>query len=193
MVSDKDFKILKQNSLDKLKKAISEDKVDKKILPILKIINSYDQYYTTSSCAGRIVILQIPSIGDKKQARFLGKWHRLVNLEEVNASFKKSKKGQIWILAQSPIIHVGVKTSQDADILLKKAVLSGFKHSAYKSQNNKIILEICSTERLDAPIGENNEIYCNEKHLSLLIKISNEIITKSNNKLIAFKSNIASI
>ena len=42
---------------------------------------------------------------------------------------------------------------------------------------------MCSTERLDAPVGKDGELFCNDEYLDLLVNISNEIIKKSSLKL----------
>jgi tRNA wybutosine-synthesizing protein 3 len=180
---ERDFLEGKKNALSKLKKAQIEKKVDIEILPILGIINNSDEYYTSSSCYGRIVLLEIPSIGNKKEAIFLGKWHRTINVNELLISLKSSKIGQIWLLAQSPIIHVTSKTVEQADRFLKLAISCGFKNSGLKSITKRIVIEICSTERLDVPIGKDGTIFSNKEHLELLISISNEIFEKSTKKL----------
>ena len=187
---EKDFLDGKKIALEKLSKAKNENKADEKILPILDIINRSDDYYTSSSCAGRIVLLEIPGIGDKKNAKFLGKWHRIIQPEEILSSMKNAKTGQLWLLAQSPILHIAAKTSVAADRMVKTAVASGFKHSGLKSIVGKIVVEICSTERLDSPIGMNGVLFCDDEYLQLLVDIANDVINKSTKKLYRFKNKI---
>ncbi len=179
----RDFSEGKKSAIAKLKKAQKENKVDRGIQPILDIINESDDYYTSSSCYGRIVILEIPNIGNKKEAKFLGKWHRTINIDEVFSAVKKAKIGQIWFLSQSPIIHITARTNDAADRVMKTAVACGFKNSGLKSFGRKLVVEICSTERLDVPIGNNGILFSNRKHLELLTNISNEIFNKSTEKM----------
>jgi tRNA wybutosine-synthesizing protein 3 len=127
-------------------------------------------------------------IGDKKNAKFVGIWHRKIKSNEILSALKQSNTGLLWILAQPPIIHISAKSRVAAYKLVKIANASGFKNSAFKSIKNNIVVEICSTERLDAPIGEDGVLFCNKDYLNLLVKIANEVITKSNLKLIRFKS-----
>jgi tRNA wybutosine-synthesizing protein 3 len=183
MNADQDFNEGKKIALLKLDEAKALEKVDYGIITILNLINKSEKYYTSSSCFGRIVLLEIPNIGDKQNAKFLGKWHEEIDYDDLIKSSKKAKNGQLWLLSQSPVIHIISKTPKDADRLLKTAISCGFKHSGMKSFGKKNVIEICSTERLDAPIGKDSEIYCNENHLRLLIDISNEIINKSTLKL----------
>jgi tRNA wybutosine-synthesizing protein 3 len=190
MTQKKGFLENKENALQSLKKALDENKADEGILPILKIINDSQEYFTSSSCAGRIVLLEIPVIGDKRQAKFLGIWHRTIKQPELLSAAKKSSKGMIWLLAQSPIIHIAAKTNIAADRLVKIANASGFKNSNLKSFGKKPVVEVCSTERLDAPIGRNSILFCNDEHLKLLVKISNEIMEKSTIKLNRFEQNL---
>lgn len=181
------FESGKQHALTLLQTAIESKKVDTQILPILHLINQHQSYYTSSSCAGRVVLLQLPSLGDKKNAVFLGKWHNTVTLDEITKASQTATTGLVWLLSQSPIIHVIAKNLEAADKLVKTAISSGLKNSGFKLYDKKIVIELCSTERLDAPIGENNTLFCTQDHLVLLIKIANEIITKSQEKMKKFQ------
>lgn len=182
------FLKLKEKAFHSFEKAKTENKVDGKIINLLEKINGFENFYTSSSCSGRIVVLEIPEIGDKKKARFLGKWHRKVNFEEINVSVKKSKKDMVWVLAQSPIIHIGVDNQDRADFLVKLGVSCGFKNSGIKSIVNKITVEICSTERLDAPVGKDGELFCDRNYLELLVELANDIIIRSDKKLFRLQS-----
>ena len=190
MIRERDFLKNKKQTLLKLENAKKEGLVDAGIIPILDLINSYDEYYTSSSCYGRIVLLEIPEIGDKKNAKWLGKWHRKIKTEEILNAFKKADRGLIWILAQSPIIHVFSKNLESADKLVKTAIGCGFKNSGFKSSEKNIVVEVTSTERLDSPVGKNGGLFCDDRYLSLLLDIANEIIDKSSVKLEKFKKKL---
>lgn len=190
MLLEKEFLESKEKAIDALKKAKINDKVDKKILTILDLINKSNEFYTSSSCAGRIVLLEIPKIGDKRNAKFLGIWHRTIKSLDLLSALKQAKTGLLWIIAQPPIIHVSAKTANAADSLVKIANASGFKNTAFKSFRKNIVVEICSTERLDAPIGEDGVLFCNKYYLNLLVKLANEVILKSDLKLKRFKNQL---
>lgn len=191
MINEKDFTKNKIRTIGKLEIAKKEKLVDEGIVPILDLINSNENYYTTSSCYGRIVLLEIPNLGDKKNAKFLGKWHREIKPEEVFSALEKSSgKGQLWFLAQSPILHVYVKNIKSADKLVKIAVTCGFKHSSFKTSEKNIIVEIASTERIDTPVGLNGKLYCDKKYIFLLSNIANKVIKKSFLKLEKLKTKL---
>jgi len=183
MNAEKEFLDGKKSALAKLRTAQKDNKVDNGIQPILDIINKSEDYYTSSSCYGRIVLLEIPAIGDKKEAKSIGKWHRTIQIDEILTVTKNAKTGQLWLLSQPPILHIVAKTNNSASKLLKTAISCGFKNSGLKSLGKKIVVEICSTERLDAPVGKDGVLFCNKDYLELLVDISNEIMKKSTTKL----------
>jgi len=186
----KEYIDAKEKALKSLSKAISEEKTDKNIISLLNILNNIEKCYTSSSCAGRTVLLEIPKIGDKKRAKFLGKWHGIVYLLDIKRASECAEEGLIWILAQSPVFHIGCEDIYIADKLLKTSIASGFKNSGLKSIGRKIILEICSTERLDSPVGKDGILFCNDDYLQFLIDISNEIFKVSKAKINRFEGNL---
>ncbi|MEM0493012.1 MAG: hypothetical protein QXS02_03535 [Candidatus Thermoplasmatota archaeon] len=189
----KEFLDKKEQSLLKLEKAYMHDMVDEGISRVLRMINSYDEYYTSSSCSGRVLILEIPLLGDKKNARVLGKWHVRVNAQDVLDSVKKAEKGMIWLLSQSPILHIGCSSLKAANTLVKLAVSSGFKNSTVKSTGKRITVELSSTERLDAPLGKDGVLFCDQKYIELLVDISNMIIERSNKKIRSLEKRLETI
>jgi tRNA wybutosine-synthesizing protein 3 len=189
-MTKKEFFDAKEIALKSLMEASIEGKVDEGIVSILDQINKIQGFYTSSSCAGRIVLLEIPQIGDKRGATFLGIWHRTIETHELQTAATKATTGFLWLLAQAPIVHIGAETLQYAEKMLKTAISCGFKNSAVKSLGKKIIIEICSTERLDAPIGRDGCLFCEEKHLSLLVEISNEVIKRSQEKIGRFTNKL---
>jgi len=183
MVEKAEFITGKNKALSSLAKACENNEVDEAILPLLRRINKLSSYYTTSSCYGRIVLLEIPTIGDKKQAVFLGKWHRTIEVDDVLLAAEKASHGLLWILAQSPILHLVTDTVENADTMVKTALECGFKNSGVRSLRKKIVIELCSTERLDAPIGREGKLFCQGEYLDLLVDISNDVFLKSKEKL----------
>ncbi|HVQ01132.1 MAG TPA: hypothetical protein VMT57_06420 [Candidatus Thermoplasmatota archaeon] len=189
----KEYLDAKERALAKLKTASVHHKVDEGILPVLEMLNKMEGVYTTSSCAGRIVLLQIPRLGDKREALFLGIWHRLITPAELSSAAKKATEGMLWLLAQAPILHIGAENPEIANSLVKLAVSSGFKNSAIKTIGKKTMIELSSTERLDAPIGRNGCLFCEGDYLHLLTEIANEVIERSQQKLIRLERNLKNI
>ncbi|ANF22646.1 tRNA(Phe) 7-((3-amino-3-carboxypropyl)-4-demethylwyosine(37)-N(4))-methyltransferase Taw3 [Thermococcus piezophilus] len=180
----KNFDEQKARAMAGLRKALEEGKVDEDIIPLLEKINSLENYFTTSSCSGRISIMEMPEFGDKVNAEWLGKWHREVTLEEVLDAIGMHSKGQLWFLVRSPIIHVSARTMEDAVRILNLAINCGFKYSNIKSiSHKKLLVEIRSTERMDVPLGENGELWVSREYIEKIVAIANAQLRRAKGKL----------
>ena len=79
----------KRRKLEGYIEAKEKNEVDEDIVPLLDLINSFEDFVTLSSCSGRIAVIDMPEFGDKVEATFLGKWHRCVSYEEVFEAVKR--------------------------------------------------------------------------------------------------------
>lgn len=180
----------RKKAIDSLNREMEMGKVDEKALPIVSKINGKLDFFTTSSCSGRIAILEIPSIGRKKKAKFLGKWHRKVKEDEIKEAIEKATKGDIWFLVQSPIFHVSTISMENARKLLAVANQSGFKYSSIKAFNGRVVVEILGTERIDAPIGKDGEIYGGSEYIKILTDVANQMMDRMDYCLRRLEENI---
>ena len=161
--------------------------VDELVVPILDKLNSSPDYYTTSSCAGRINIIEVDTFGEKKNAVFLGTWHGMVTFNEVLAALEKRKGRQVWLKSEPPIIHIRCRDLKPAEELLKIAYAAGFKYSSIKSLKKGVLVEINSSERLELPLAEGEKLLVTEDYLCYLTEIANKKIEKSHSKLLRLK------
>ncbi|WP_297073016.1 hypothetical protein [Thermococcus sp.] len=185
------FEEQKARAMESLRRALEEDKVDHDIIPLLEKLNALESYFTTSSCSGRISIMEMPHFGDKLNSVWLGKWHREVSVEEVLVAVRKHKSGQLWFLVRSPILHVSARTMEDAVRLLNLAIGLGFKYSNIKSvSHKKLLVEIRSTERMDVPLGENGELWVSEEYIERIVKIANDQLRRFKGKLKKLEENL---
>ncbi|NJE54096.1 hypothetical protein [Thermococcus sp. 21S9] len=180
----KNFEEQKAKAMEGLSKALAEDKVDEDIITLLEKINALENYFTTSSCSGRISVMEMPHFGDKVNSVWLGKWHREVTVEEVLEAVGRHSIGQLWFLVRSPILHVGARTLDDAVRLLNLAIGLGFKYSNIKSvSHRKLLVEIRSTERMDVPLGADGELWVSEDYIERIVAIANDQLRRFKGKL----------
>ncbi len=175
------------------KKALARLRIrgaDEEIAGIIDRINSLEDFFTTSSCSGRIVLIGLPEIGAKREAQFIGKWHRPVTKEEVLDAIKlkwREKEREIWLLSQSPILHVACRDLEKAKALLRIAIESGFKYSGIKaisnSKDEKVVVEVVSTERMDVPLGRDGMLFCSGAHLDFILSKANFMLERGKEKL----------
>lgn len=177
------FQSQKSIAMKKLQEAREKGEVDSTIVPLLEHINSLKDFYTTSSCAGRISLLH--DLGSKMEDDWLGKWHREVDFEEVRDAMKETPlRGIIWFIYEPAIIHIVSRELDNAKNLLNISRGSGFKRVGIQSyKEERVLIEICSTERIDAPIINNGKILVDEEYLRYLVKLANQKFQKGQEKL----------
>ncbi len=173
----------RKEAIEKYERAKRDNNVDEDIIPLLEKINASENCYTTSSCSGRIVLLNLPEIGDKKEAKFLGKWHSEINVKELKRSMENYTHGYLFFLMQSPIIHVVCSGVQDALAFQKLCIECGFKYTTIKTISHNVLLEVLSTENINIPFGENGEIYVYEEQIRFFVKMANKLLRRSKRKL----------
>jgi len=182
------FEEQKRRAIERLR----DKGADADVEEVLQKINVLEDFFTTSSCSGRIALISLPEIGAKREARFIGKWHRPVKKEEVLEAINSAKafrNGDLWFIAQSPIMHVACRSLAKATALLRIAIESGFKYSGIKAiakQNGRVVVEIMSTERMDVPLATADRMLCSEAHLDFIVAKANLMLTRSKEKLKRF-------
>lgn len=178
------FDMQRKKAMDQLAKARREGKADEDIAELVDLINSYEDLYTTSSCAGRITVLQTPKEHDKLKSEWLGKWHRTIKPGELKEALAKTDKYLVYIQSECPILHVVARDSKTAEKLLFAAQQCGFKRSGIQAINpERVLVEICSTEMLEAPIAEDGKIMVDEVYLEYLVNIANVKLEAGRKKL----------
>jgi tRNA wybutosine-synthesizing protein 3 len=162
--------------LSKLDKS-SAGKWDKKIVSLCEKINISEEFYTTSSCSGRIVLMLDQE--RKSPNLFLRVWHESISLSELKKFLKEnSEKGLIKFKLEPPILHIACKDLEVTSRLLEKANHNGFKRSGILSAGRNIVLELNSTERLEFPILNKGKILVDEPFLELVVKQANQKLKK---------------
>lgn len=154
--------------------------IDEAILPLCRLINSKQDYYTTSSCAGRILLIKET---EKKQEKvFLFITHKKTSLSEIKKVLSKIKSKELIYFKHEPVIlHAACKNLADAFSLVNKALNAGWKKSGIISKNNRV--ELVSTEILAAPIMKNGKMLIDENYLKFLIQEANIKLSKTRKKI----------
>ncbi len=158
--------------------------IDKEILNLVNIINSKENYYTTSSCAGRITLLMHKEQYRKNECEWLLQSHDIITFEQAKEALNKIKpEHDVWLKMESAIMHIACKTIDDASNLLNLFKPHGFKRSGINSIGNKIILEIMTTDRIDTIVAKNGDIIIDDNYLKIVIEESNKKLKNQRNKI----------
>jgi len=175
----------KVEAMKKLRAALIERRVDDDIVDLLLLINSIKGVHTTSSCSGRIGIMETPEIGAKPKARWLLKEHRTITYEEVLKSLKNVREGLILFKVQSPIFHVVCENLKIARRVHYYGMESGFKYTNYRalSDSGRILVEINGTENISVPLGIDGKLLVDEEYIRFLVDVGNQVLMRGKRKL----------
>ena len=184
------FQMIKARHKKSLEKAIKEGKADPPIIPLLEFIAGTKNFFTSSSCSGRIMLLGVPENGTKKDSFFHAKWHRTVSFEEFWKEMQKPSKGALWMKAEPFILHIGTHSIENANTILKAMRLSGIKRGGIMlAEKQKTMLELMGTQNLSLPVKKNNEILLEENYLKYVLGIANEKAKKNYEMLAKLEKN----
>lgn len=177
------FKQTKLNALAKADKS-SKNSVDKKILGLCQKLNKSKDYYTTSSCAGRILLIQREE--RKMPGLFLFVTHGKAGFKELKRELaklgRKSKK-LIYFKQEPCILHIACQSLGAAQKLLEWAKLSGWKKLGIIAIRRRIVVEISSTEKIEMPIINKGKILVSDDFLKLLARDANSLLERSWEKI----------
>ena len=160
--------------------------VDEEIRDLLDAINKKPYLYTTSSCAGRIVMIKTPKSGKKKDAEWLSVSHKLID-DKVYArmmrSLEKIPDEKVWLKMEPFILHVCTKDLETAEMLMDILRTVGLKHSGILSTRKRIIIEIVGNERMDVPIADRGDMLISDGYFRILIDEANKKLAASRNRM----------
>ena len=168
--------------------------IDEGVVPICDLLNNTTDYFTTSSCSGRIVLYREYSGKDKEFGK--NPWllisHTPITYTVLLDSVKKTAatdilEGVVYFKFEPMIMHIEAKELEDARRLLAVAVQAGFRNSGISiSKQNRIIVAVRCTLKLDVPLvlqPDGSFAHVTEDYVRWLVDLANEKMS-SNNALI---------
>jgi len=212
LIKNLKYKMSRDRFLQRKKAVLSKldrssiGKWDGKIKRLCERINSFDDFYTTSSCSGRIILM----IEQEKKGKdlFLKVLHYKINFEELNKELNNLIKNKVIMSKRTslrlsvnnkeiindiirikpdnlikfklepPIIHIACRDIKKATFMLEKAKGVGFKRSSILTSDRNIIIELNTSDRMEFPIIKNGKILVDDEFLKLVIKMSNEKLNR---------------
>lgn len=187
------FQNEKKTTLSKRDKSNAGD-VDVAIRPLVTLINAKKQYYTTSSCAGRILLLkQEGKAGRRRESRHFFVRHDPVSLAELLQALKNAPQETIFFHMEGMILHVCCETLEAAERLLNLGRDAGLKRSGIVSLRRKIMVELIDTQRLDLPLAREGQLLVSESYVSCLLEESNKKLQETRKKMEKFAKACAAL
>lgn len=182
-----DFHSKKQQILSRPDKSL-KGSFDELMVPLCAAINSLPQFCTTSSCAGRIVLLGLDANYKKHVSLSHFNCHTVVSVDAIaKALHSYNGKEPLWLRSEPFIIHVDCRDLSDAEQLLALANKLGLKRSGITSLGRIITIEITSTEKMDVPVVIDGKILPSNEYLQIIVREANNKLVRTQNKLEACK------
>jgi len=158
--------------------------IDEDIKKLITLINKSQDYYTTSSCAGRIVLMK--ETGKKQENVFIFVTHKKGSFGQLKTALKLDPRANdmIYLKEEPCILHIACKNSEMAEKLVKAARQCGWKKSGIISlKENKVMVELLSTERVETPVSNKGKVLIPDDYLEILVKECNRKLSLTRQKI----------
>ncbi|XP_055258483.1 tRNA wybutosine-synthesizing protein 3 homolog isoform X2 [Moschus berezovskii] len=139
--------------------------VDEDVLEIVQLLNGQEQFFTTSSCAGRIILLDGSINGSevqKKNCCWLLVTHKACVKDDVIVALKKAN-GDAILKFEPLVLHVQCRQLQDAQTLAVR-----------------------STHSLEVPLSHQGKLMVTEEYINFLVKIANQKMEENKKRIERF-------
>ncbi|GAA6083878.1 tRNA wybutosine-synthesizing protein 3 homolog [Tachysurus ichikawai] len=175
MEGENTFKQWKKQCLNKLDLS-KKGNIDEDIKTLVSFLNNSDNYFTTSSCSGRIIL--IDGVSDcvdvqKQNCTWLFVTHNTCTKDDVIAGLEKSS-GDAMFKFEPCVLHVQCKRLEDAQLLHAVAINSGFRNSGVTmGKKGKIIMAVRSTHCLEVPLSHKGKVLVSEEYIAFIVGVAN--------------------
>ncbi len=176
----------RRRHLRRLGEALEKGEVDPPIVPLLNLLNSNDNYVTTSSCSGRVVLLSTSPEEDKYSSSFHRKWHRPVMFEEVWEGYREFEGSYLWLKVDPFILHVAAKSLPHAQALVETARRAGIKIAGIQViRPHRVNIEIRGIDSMAVPLHWGRPLV-DRDYVKVLVEIANRKMVKNMRRLERF-------
>lgn len=209
MDKDKEVKNLKNFQNSKNETLNKDDlsrkgSIDEPIRNLVDIINQNTYYYTTSTCSGRITLIEKPYglSGQKKGSKFHLNSHILVDYNNIKSVIDKflleskiderdDNKNCLWLKFEPFIMHIQCYDIDKARHLLNIALTNGCRNSGVTfGKLNKFMIAVRSTSSMEVPIACDKRFEINDNYLRYLCEEINRRLAENMEKLAKLQSAI---
>ncbi|MEM0225027.1 MAG: hypothetical protein QXS24_04310 [Desulfurococcaceae archaeon] len=179
------WKTRKQRSWRRIWEDLEIGYLDRDLLPLLILMNRDEEIFTTSSCSGRITVMDSEFPWDRDETNIIFKSHIPVELNDLNFIFKYSPYKKIWIIVNGPIIHFYSSSTRKASRILNAARRIGFKHSGiiHATKTKGFFVELITGIYLTQLIRTRDNIIISIDNMKDLLTTFNSALIEGKNRL----------
>ncbi|MGC8982351.1 MAG: tRNA(Phe) 7-((3-amino-3-carboxypropyl)-4-demethylwyosine(37)-N(4))-methyltransferase [Desulfurococcaceae archaeon] len=158
---------------------------DRDLLPLVVLVNSDAELYTTSSCSGRIVVVDSEAPWTREETGTVYKSHVPVDPGELRFMYRLDPHRGYWIVVTGPIIHLSALNTKRALEVLKIARHTGFKHSGilHISKSKGVFVELVTGVYVAQLVRTKSRVLIPEHELEFLVEIVNSVLIEGKKRL----------
>ncbi|MBS3061218.1 MAG: hypothetical protein J4215_01385 [Candidatus Diapherotrites archaeon] len=187
-VENERFEMVKKRHFQSFHDAVTNGKADKPAIPLCEFLNSLPEFFTASSCSGRVILLNVDSMETKQTAAFHYKTHGLASAMVSWKKLSEKTRKEVWFKQESFILHIGTNHLDNANRLLECARLAGIKRGGIMlAKPGKFILELQGTQGISAPIKYQDKLLVNRDYYEFLVRRANKKMKKNSQQLEKFE------
>nr|XP_046265537.1 tRNA wybutosine-synthesizing protein 3 homolog [Scatophagus argus] len=191
---DKTFSQWKKQCLNKLDLS-KKGSVDEAIKHVVSLINSCEEYFTTSSCSGRVILIDwAPETSDvqKQNCVWLFVSHQKCKSDDLISGLAESSRDAV-LKFEPFVLHVQCRRLDDAQLMHSVAINSGFRNSGLTvSKTGKIITAVRSTHGLEVPLSREGKLLVEHEYIHFLTQIANQKMEENFRRIHRFYQNLQS-
>ncbi len=183
------FNAIKTHAAKTLHAAIREKKIDPLMVSISKFVEKTAHYFTTSTCSGRITLMDLNEDESKKENVFYRKWHSMVTFKEVWKAIEEySTQGNLWLRQDAFVYVIGTNTWENVKQIIRACQEAGVKrYGVHHFEDEKILMEIFGTQNMSIPLITKGKMLANKDAVKEWVKIANRKWTRNENKRKTFE------
>ncbi|XP_078524766.1 tRNA wybutosine-synthesizing protein 3 homolog isoform X2 [Lissotriton helveticus] len=167
MALSEEFRKWKQQCLNKTDFS-KKGSVDADIAELVQYLNAHDHFFTTSSCSGRIILIDTQcseSLEVQKQnCSWLFVTHEKCKKDEVVAALQNAY-GDAVLKFEAFVLHVQCQRLEDAQILAVR-----------------------STHCLEVPLSKKGRLMVNDEYIDYIVQIANQKMEENKHRIDRFYS-----
>ncbi|XP_053325695.1 tRNA wybutosine-synthesizing protein 3 homolog isoform X2 [Spea bombifrons] len=165
--------------------------VDQEIAETVRVINLREGYFTTSSCSGRIILIdEDGSAVQKQNCSWLFVTHQLCALDDLLPALHKAA-GDAVLKFEPFVLHVQCRTLEDAQLLHNVAIDSGFRNSGITvGKKGKIIMAVRSTHCLEVPLSHKGKCLVSGDYVGYVVQTANQKMEENFRRIARFHGSL---
>lgn len=201
------FEQQKQSTLNR-KDLSLKGSIDEPIRALVDIINTSPYYYTTSTCSGRVTLIEKPygKPNSKNKNKFILSCHLLDELKNLNATIrdkldeeKNSSNDEdddtcLWLKVEPFILHVQCLNLDKAQNLLTNVLATGCRNSGLTlGKPDKFMVAVRSASSMEVPLKCGNKFELTNSYLAFLSQESERRLSDNLERLIKLESSLSEV